>query len=71
VLLPAGAPEPRPSPSIRLRLVTDEHGRLPGLPLEWRRTVSGWQGRVVRPVLEDGCWIVVEEWQLASSLEVV
>ena len=35
-------------------LVTDRHGRLPGLLLEWRRTASGWQGRVVRPVLEAG-----------------
>jgi hypothetical protein len=48
--------------------VTDEHGRFPGLLLEWRRTVSGWQGRVVRPVLEAGEWLVVEEWIAAERL---
>ena len=48
--------------------VTDGHGRLPGLLLEWRRTVSGWQGRVVRSVLEEGCWVVVEEWLAAECL---
>jgi hypothetical protein len=59
----------RQAPPIRPCWVTDEHGRLPALLLEWRRTVSGWQGRVVRPVLEDGCWVVVEEWLPASQLE--
>ena len=49
--------------------VTDRHGRLPGLLLEWRRTASGWQGRVVRPALEAGEWIVVEEWLPAELLE--
>ena len=49
--------------------VTDRHGRLPGLLLEWRRTASGWQGRVVRPVLEAGEWIVVEEWLPSELLE--
>ena len=48
--------------------VTEEHGRLPGLLLEWRRTDSGWQGRVVRPVLEEGRWVVVEEWLPAQWL---
>jgi hypothetical protein len=56
-------------PPIRHCWVTDEHGRLPGLLLEWRRTVSEWQGRVVRPVLEEGCWMVVEEWLPERSLE--
>jgi hypothetical protein len=49
--------------------VADEHGRQPGLLLEWRRTASGWQGRVVRPVFEVGCWVVVEEWLPAEFLE--
>jgi hypothetical protein len=51
-------------PPIRPCWVTDEHGRL----LEWRQTVSGWQGRVVRPALEDGHWFVVEEWLPARML---
>lgn len=69
---PPGATAPQArvqSPPIRHCWVTDDHGRLPGLLLEWRRTVSGWQGRVVRPVLEDGCWVVVEEWVSAELLE--
>jgi hypothetical protein len=67
----AQAPEPRPEPhpsQIRHCWVTDEHGRLPALMLEWRQTVSGWQGRVVRPVLEEGCWLAVEEWLPAGML---
>jgi hypothetical protein len=65
--VPGGAlPAP---PPIRPCWVTDRYGRLPGLLLEWRRTGSGWQGRVVRPVLEDGGWIVVEEWMPAELLE--
>jgi hypothetical protein len=49
--------------------VTDRHERLPGLLLEWRRTASGWQGRVGRPTLEAGEWIVVEEWLPAELLD--
>jgi hypothetical protein len=59
----------RTTPPVRHCWVTDEHGRLPGLLLEWRRTVSGWQGRVVRPVLDEGCWVMVEEWIAAENLE--
>ena len=69
---PQPEPEPRsdrPQPGIRHCWVTAEHGRLSGLLLEWRRTLSGWQGRVVRPVLEEGQWMVVEEWLLAELLE--
>ena len=54
--------------SVKHCWVTDRHGRLPGLMLEWRRVASGWQGRVVRPVLEAGEWIVVEEWLPADLL---
>lgn len=48
--------------------VTDRHGRLPGLLMEWRRTGAGWQGRVVRPVLEGGRWVIVDEWMPAELL---
>lgn len=55
---------------VRHCWVTDNHGRLPGLLLEWRKVASGeWQGRVVRPVLEVGNWIVVEEWLPAGQLD--
>ena len=45
-------------------MTADEHGRVPALLLEWRETPDGWQGRVVRPVLdmEDGKWRTREEW---------
>ena len=50
-----GAPSRDPAAALLKHCwVTDRHGRLPGLLLEWRRTASGWQGRVVRPVLEEG-----------------
>jgi hypothetical protein len=50
--------------------VTDRHGRLPGLLLEWRRVAAGFQGRVVRPVVEaNGEVLVVEEWLPAELLE--
>lgn len=65
---PASAGAPDREPPIRPCWVTDEHGRLPGLLLEWRLTVSGWHGRVVRPVQDDGHWIVVEEWLPAALL---
>lgn len=48
--------------------VSDVHGRLPALLLEWRRTGTGFQGRVVRPVYDEAeGWLIVEEW-LDSSL---
>ena len=66
---------PDPSPpvpdvpsSLKHCWVTDRYGRLPALLLEWRRTESGYQGRVVRPVYEDGGWILVEEWLPAALL---
>ena len=49
--------------------VIDRHGRLPGLLLEWQRTETGFKGRVLRPVLDDQGWIVVEEWLPAELLE--
>jgi hypothetical protein len=65
---PASAPPAAAGP-IKPCWVTDTGGRLPALLLEWRRTESGFQGRVVRPVLEDGDWIVVEEWLPAGLLD--
>lgn len=57
-------------PPIRHCWVTDAHGRLPALLLEWRRTEAGFQGRVIRPVIEaDGAWVVVEEWLPAAVLD--
>jgi hypothetical protein len=73
---PSAGPPPSalpPSPLDRLKhcWVSDEHGRLPGLLLEWRKVVAGWQGRVVHPVPEPGTegWILVEEWLPAERLE--
>jgi hypothetical protein len=48
--------------------VTDRHGRNPALLLEWRQVDAGWQGRVVRPVLDGTGWVVVEEWLPAGLL---
>lgn len=48
--------------------VADEHGRLPALLLAWRRTESGYQGRVVRPVPDEDGWVVVDEWLPADRL---
>jgi len=63
-----------PSPVERLRhcwVTADEHGRVPALLLEWRHTREGWQGRVVRPVLdmEDEKWRPREARLPASALE--
>jgi hypothetical protein len=62
-----------PLPSVPTNLkhcwVTDGNGRLPALLLEWRRLDSGFHGRVVRPVSDEGGWLVVEEWLPASMLE--
>lgn len=59
---------PPPPRTLKHCWVTDRHGRLPGLLLEWRLTESGYRGRVVHPVYEDG-WVVVEEWLPAELLE--
>ena len=60
------APEP---PSVKHCWVTDRHGRLPGLLLEWRQRGGAWHGRVVRPVQEGEAWVVVEEWLPAALLD--
>ena len=57
-----------PPATLKHCWVTDAHGRLPALLLEWRRTETGYQGRVVRPVYEDG-WVIVEEWLPAALLD--
>jgi hypothetical protein len=61
-------PAPEPAP-VKRCWVNDEHGRQPGLLLEWRRTAAGWQGRVVHPVLHSSGWVVVEDWISAEALE--
>ena len=48
--------------------IGDEHGRLPGLLLAWRRTSPGFQGRVVQPVPDAAGWVVVDEWLPADRL---
>lgn len=61
----------RPAPPTTLKhcwITAEPYGRLPGLLLEWRRTEAGYQGRVVRPVYDDG-WILVEEWLPAELLQ--
>jgi hypothetical protein len=59
-----------PPDTLKHCWVNDQHGRLPALLLQWRRTVDGYQGRVVHPVQEaDGSWIVVDEWLPAVQLE--
>jgi hypothetical protein len=63
------APGSPPAPVVKPCWVTDRHGRLPGLLLEWRRVASGWQGRVARPAPEGGAWIVVEEWLPGELLD--
>jgi hypothetical protein len=65
------APAAAPAPTLKHCWVLDRHGRLPGLLLEWRRTTEGWQGRVVRPVLESYGWVVVEDWLPAELLVAV
>ena len=66
----AGDGSPPGSRAIKHCWVTDRHGRLPGLLLEWRRTASGFQGRVVHPVIEaGGGWVVVEEWLPSALLD--
>ena len=64
---PPRSPAP-PPPPVKRCWVTDNHGRNPGLLLEWRRVAAGWQGRVVRPVYDGSGWIVVEEWLPADVL---
>jgi hypothetical protein len=71
-------PEARSEPPVRRGpealkhcWVDHDHGRVPGLLIEWRRTASGWQGRVVHPVrdpLDSTGWILVEEWLPATAL---
>jgi hypothetical protein len=69
---PVAAPRPRGPEALRHCWVRGDHGRVPGLLIEWRRTAGGWQGRVVHPVRDpvDGVgWILVEEWLPAAALD--
>ncbi len=62
----AEVPEP---PRLRHCWVTDRHGRLPGLLLEWRRRPDGWHARVVHAIADVDGWVVVEEWLPAGLLD--
>jgi hypothetical protein len=64
----APSPVRTPTAPVKPCWVTDRHGRNPGLLLEWRQVAAGWQGRVVRPVLDGSEWVVVEEWLPAQLL---
>lgn len=58
-------------PPIRHVWVTDRHGRLPGLLIEWRKRPDAWHGRVVHAIKADDGWVIVEEWLPAGLLEPV
>jgi len=60
---------PRGPDALKHCWVRGEHGRLPALLIEWRRTASGWQGRVVHPVPDAAGWVLVEEWLPAAALD--
>jgi hypothetical protein len=64
-----GMPPPADPTPVKRCWVLDEHGRQPGLLLEWRRTAAGWQGRVVRPIRQGQGWAIVEDWIAAEQLE--
>lgn len=69
---------PAPSPAgngcpVRHCWVADAVDRLgekrPGLLVEWRRTSTAWEGRVVyAALLRPGEWALVEEWLPAELL---
>ena len=59
------------APQVRHCWVTAHDEKVPGLLLEWRRTASGWQGRVVHPTLLETGWVVIQEWLPASVLQSV
>jgi len=68
----APLPQPRGPDALKHCWVDHQHGRVPGLLIEWRRTAGGWQGRVVHPVrdpVEGAGWILVEEWLPATALD--
>ena len=66
----ASAAETAPGPpTVKHCWVTDRHGRLPGLLLEWQLRGGAWHGRVVRPVRDGEDWLVVEEWLPAELLD--
>lgn len=66
---PPFIPAPPPPPTLKHCWVSDRHGRLPGLLLEWGRRGQEWHGRVLRPVPKNGNWEVVEEWLPAGLLD--
>ena len=64
-----GTPPSSHPPPVKRCWVTSDHGRQPGLLLEWRRTAAGWQGRVVHPIRQGSGWVIVEDWITADRLE--
>jgi hypothetical protein len=75
-LRPGGRPSPGPLPvecPVRHCWVSDAADRQgvkrPGLLVEWRRTPTAWEGRVVyAAALRPGEWALVEEWLPADLL---
>ena len=66
-----GLEQPAPPsrvPTLQHCWVTAQGQRVPALLLEWRAYDGTWRGRVVRPVIEDGAWVVVEDWVDAGLL---
>ena len=69
---PVSAPAPEGCP-VRHCWVADAVDHLgekrPGLLVEWRRTSTAWEGRVVYAArLRPGEWALVEEWLPAELL---
>lgn len=60
-----------PSPPVKHCWVVGHDEKAPSAPallLQWRRTLAGYQGRVVYPLHLDEGWVVVEEWLPAERL---
>jgi hypothetical protein len=44
-------------------------GRWPGLLIEWRRTETGWEGRVTYTTMFGDRFLLIEQWLAAAFLE--
>ena len=62
----------RPRPVVQrhcwVQGLPDAPGRWPGLLVEWRRTGTTWDGRVVYVLVSAGEPVVVESWLPAAHL---
>ncbi len=65
--LPADIP-PLPAEFKHCWVNDHRHGRVPALLLGWRQHEGAWMGRVLRPIVEDGSWVIVEEWLTSDFL---